>query len=172
MVHCIGYCPDHLLKCLMMWGFVFQRGAHKHTTNRLHGDALIMAYTIRDPRQPVCMTHFATLSEKIIATPAYGSPTGAASPVMKCLFGRKLPLSCVSLSAGMSYSNCVHHRDIRNRVLTNQRDSSYVYAVVSLAADGHFVGGHIVTYIFSRVSVRACVYGKGIVTSHLWLNIA
>ena len=65
------------------------------------------------------------------------------------------------------------HRGIRNRVLTNQRDRSYVYAVVSLAADGHLVGGHIVTYIFSRVSVgSACVYGKGIVTSHLWLNIA
>ncbi len=50
------------------------------------------------------------------------------------------------------------HRDIRTRVLTNQRDRSYVYAVVSLAADGHFVGGHIVTDIFSRVSVgSACV---------------
>ena len=44
------------------------------------------------------------------------------------------------------------------RVLTNQRDRSYVYAVVSLAAGGPFVGGPIVTYIFSRVSVgSACV---------------
>ena len=43
-------------------------------------------------------------------------------------------------------------------VLTNQRDRNYVYAVVSLAADSHFVGGPIVTYIFSRVSVgSACV---------------
>ena len=50
------------------------------------------------------------------------------------------------------------HRGIRHRVLTNQRDRSYVYAVVSLAADSHFVGGPIVTYIFSRVSVgSACV---------------
>ena len=66
------------------------------------------------------------------------------------------------------------HRDIRTRVLTNQRDRNYVYAVVSLTADSHFVGGPIVTYIFSRVSVgsAACVYGKGTVTSHLWLNIA
>ena len=49
-------------------------------------------------------------------------------------------------------------RGIRNRVLTIQRDGSYVYAVVSLAAGGHFVGGHIVTCIFSRVSVgSACV---------------
>ena len=47
----------------------------------------------------------------------------------------------------------IHNRDIRTRVLTNQRDRSYVYAVVSLAADRHFVGGPIVTYIFSRVSV-------------------
>ena len=53
---------------------------------------------------------------------------------------------------------CARHRGIRNRVLTNQRDRSYVYAAVSLAADCHFVGGHIVTYIFSRVSVgSACV---------------
>ena len=88
--------------CLPAWG------TYTHTTNRLHGDALIIAYTIRDPMQPVCMTHFATLSENIIATPAYGSPTGAASPVMKRLFGRKLPLSCVSVSARMSYSNWVH----------------------------------------------------------------
>ena len=45
-----------------------------------------------------------------------------------------------------------------NRVLTNQRDRSYVYAVVSLAAGGPFVRGPIVTYIFSRVSVgSACV---------------
>ena len=52
----------------------------------------------------------------------------------------------------------VYHRDIRIRVLTNQRDRNYVYAVVSLAADHHFVGGPIVTYIFSRVSVgSACV---------------
>ena len=44
------------------------------------------------------------------------------------------------------------------RTITNQRDSSYVYAVVSLAAGGPFVGGPIVTYIFSRVSVgSACV---------------
>ena len=43
-------------------------------------------------------------------------------------------------------------------MLTNQRDRSYVYAVVSLAAGGHFVGGHIVTYIFTRVTVgSACV---------------
>ena len=66
-------------------------------------------------------------------------------------------------------------RTIRQNVLTNQRDRSYVYAVVSLAAGGPFVGGPIVTYIFSRVIVsvvRACVYGKGTVTSHLWLNIA
>ena len=50
------------------------------------------------------------------------------------------------------------HRDIRTRVLTNQRDRNYVFAVVSLAADSHFVGGPIVTYIFSRVSVgSACV---------------
>ena len=50
------------------------------------------------------------------------------------------------------------HRDIRTRVLTNQRDRNYVYAVVSLAADSHFVGGPIVTYIFSRVSAgSACV---------------
>ena len=50
------------------------------------------------------------------------------------------------------------HRGIRHRVLTNQRDRSYVYAVVSLAAGSHFVGGLIVTYIFSRVSVgSACV---------------
>ena len=50
------------------------------------------------------------------------------------------------------------HRGIRNRVLTNQRDRSYVYAAVSLAAGAHFVGGHIVTYIFSRVIVgSACV---------------
>ena len=50
------------------------------------------------------------------------------------------------------------NRDIRTRVLTNQRYRNYVeclYAVVSLAADSHFVGGHIVT---SRVSVgSACV---------------
>ena len=52
----------------------------------------------------------------------------------------------------------IYHRDIRTRVLTNQRDRNYVYAVVSLAADSHFVGGPIVTYIFSRVSVgSACV---------------
>ena len=39
-----------------------------------------------------------------------------------------------------------------------QDPSSYVYAVVSLAAGGPFVGGPIVTYIFSRVSVgSACV---------------
>ena len=63
--------------CLPAWG------TYTHTTNRLHGDALIIAYTIRDPIQPVCMTHYATLSENIIATPAYGSSTGAASPVMK-----------------------------------------------------------------------------------------
>ena len=44
------------------------------------------------------------------------------------------------------------HRGIRHRVLTNQRDRSYVYAVVSLAAGGPFVGGPIVTYIFSRVA--------------------
>ena len=50
------------------------------------------------------------------------------------------------------------HYDAFNRVLNNQRDCSYVYAVVSLAADGPFVGGPIVTYIFSRVSVgSACV---------------
>ena len=50
------------------------------------------------------------------------------------------------------------HRGIRHRVLTNQRDRSYVYAVVSLAAGGPFVGGPIVTYIFSRLSVgSACV---------------
>ena len=88
--------------CLPAWG------TFTHTTNRLHGDPLIIAYTIRDPRRPVCMTHFATLSESIIATPAYGSRTGAASPVTKRLFGRKLPLSCVSVSARMSYSNWVH----------------------------------------------------------------
>ena len=53
---------------------------------------------------------------------------------------------------------CADHRGIRHRVLTNQRDRSYVYAVVSLAAGGPFVGGPIVTYIFSRVSVgSACV---------------
>ena len=52
----------------------------------------------------------------------------------------------------------LNHRGIRHRVLTNQRDRSYVYAVVSLAAGGPFVGGPIVTYIFSRVSVgSACV---------------
>ena len=51
-----------------------------------------------------------------------------------------------------------NHRDIRHRVLTNQRDRCYVYAAVSLAAGGPFVGGPIVTYIFSRVSVgSACV---------------
>ena len=64
------------------------------------------------------------------------------------------------------YQKCTHlfvlvgcdHRGIRHRVLTNQRDRSYVYAVVSLAAGGPFVGGPIVTYIFSRVSVgSACV---------------
>ena len=53
------------------------------------------------------------------------------------------------------------HRGIRHRVLTNQRDRSYVYAVVSLAAGGPFVRGPIVTYIFSRVLVSvagsACV---------------
>ena len=44
-------------------------------------------------------------------------------------------------------------------MLTNQRDRSYIYAVVSLVAGGHFVGGHIVTYMFSRVSVgSACVH--------------
>ena len=43
-------------------------------------------------------------------------------------------------------------------MLTNQRDGSYVHAVVSLATGGHFVRGHIVTYVFSRVSVgSACV---------------
>ena len=73
---------------------------------------------------------------------------------------------------------CSTHRGIRHRVLTNQRDRSYVYAVVSLAAGGPFVGGPIVTYIFSRVSVGgACVrvwkrHGEGTVTSDLWLNIA
>ena len=42
--------------------------------------------------------------------------------------------------------------------ITTQRDRSYVYAVVSLTAGGPFVGGPIVTYIFSRVSVgSACV---------------
>ena len=45
------------------------------------------------------------------------------------------------------------------RVLTNQRDRSYVYAVVSLAAGGPFVGGPIVTYIFSGVMVRSSVVG-------------
>ena len=55
-------------------------------------------------------------------------------------------------------NGCCIHRGIRHRVLTNQRDRSYVYAVVSLAAGGPFVGGPIVTYIFSRVSVgSACV---------------
>ena len=50
------------------------------------------------------------------------------------------------------------HRGIRHRVLTNQQDRSYVYAVVSLAAGGPFVGGPIVTYIFSRVIVSSvCV---------------
>ena len=88
--------------CLPAWG------TYTHTTNRLHGNTMIIAYTIRDPRRPVCMTHLATLSEKIIATPAYGSPTGAGSPVAKCLFGCKLPLSCVLVSTRMSYSNCVH----------------------------------------------------------------
>ena len=58
----------------------------------------------------------------------------------------------------MSSTDSAVHRDIRTRVLTNQRERNYVYAVVSLAADGHFVGGPIVTYIFSRVSVcSACV---------------
>ena len=56
---------------------------------------------------------------------------------------------------------CCIHRGIRHRVLTNQRDRSYVYAVVSLAAGGPFVRGPIVTYIFSRVLVSvagsACV---------------
>ena len=56
---------------------------------------------------------------------------------------------------------CIHHRGIRHRVLTNQRDRSYVYAVVSLAAGGPFVRGPIVTYICSRVLVSvagsACV---------------
>ena len=74
---------------------------------------------------------------------------------------------------GKAQMVCNDHRDIRTRVLTNQRDRNYVYAVVSLAADSHFVGGPIMTYIFSRVGVgSACVYGKGTVTSHLWLNIA
>ena len=55
-------------------------------------------------------------------------------------------------------ASCATHIGIRHRVLTNQRDRSYVYAVVSLAAGGPFVGGPIVTYIFSRVSVgSACV---------------
>ena len=31
--------------CLPAWG------TYTHTTNKLHGDALIIAYTIRDPRQ-------------------------------------------------------------------------------------------------------------------------
>ena len=53
------------------------------------------------------------------------------------------------------------HRDIRTRVLTNKRDRNYAYAVVSLAADSYFVGGHIVTYIFSRVSI-------GIACVHVW----
>ncbi len=53
---------------------------------------------------------------------------------------------------------CCMHRGIRNRVLTTHRDRCYVYAAVSLAADCHFVGGHIVTHMFSRVSVgSACV---------------
>ena len=44
-------------------------------------------------------------------------------------------------------------------MLTNQGDRSYVYAALSLAAGGHFVGGHIVTYIFSFVSIgSACVH--------------
>ena len=73
--------------CLPAWG------TYTHTTNRLHGDALIIAYTIRDPMQPVCMTHFATLSENIIATSAYGSPTGAASPVMPVGSYVRSPLS-------------------------------------------------------------------------------
>ena len=59
------------------------------------------------------------------------------------------------LAAGFGWRS---HRGIRHRVLTNQRDRSYVYAVVSLAAGGPFVGGPIVTYIFSRASVgSACV---------------
>ena len=56
------------------------------------------------------------------------------------------------ICVGKNGGSC-DHRGIRHRVLTNQRDRSYVYAVVSLAAGGPFVGGPIVTYIFSRVEV-------------------
>ena len=58
--------------CLPAWG------AYTHATNRLHGDALIIAYTIRDPR---AASMHDTL--RYTATPAYGSPTGAALPVMQ-----------------------------------------------------------------------------------------
>ena len=51
------------------------------------------------------------------------------------------------------------------RIHHNQRDRNYVYAVVSLAADSHFIGGPIVTYIFSRVMVRSSVVVYTVYTS-------
>ena len=68
------------------------------------------------------------------------------------------PISAHGANYVTSFADSPIHRGIRHRVLTNQRDRSYVYADVSLAAGGPFVGGPIVTYIFSRVSVgSACV---------------
>ena len=50
------------------------------TTNRLHGDALILANTMRDARQPLCRTLSATRSDRNTGLqrekPEYGSPAG------------------------------------------------------------------------------------------------
>ena len=45
---------------------------------RLQGFAAISAKTMREPLLPLCLTHFATLSESIMATLAYGSLAAAA----------------------------------------------------------------------------------------------
>ena len=53
-------------------------------------------------------------------------------------------------------------------MLTNQRYHSYVYAVMSLAADSHFLEtplSLIVTYIFSRVMVYSVPTGQVVPTS-------
>ena len=95
------------------------------------------------------------------ASMAFG--TRLPCPMKTCLKTGPLPdLVCEGVAAIFKMADvncqCPTHRDIRTRVLTYQRDRNYVYAVVSFAADSHFVGGPIVMYIFSRVSVgSACV---------------
>ncbi len=76
---------------------------HTYHTNRLHGEALILAKAMRGPRQPVCITYPAARSNSSIATPAYLCSAGAMSPVKKNLLGRNWPESCVSVRARMPY---------------------------------------------------------------------